>query len=49
MALADHLQEESNRIYEAFLEIVHSPFVPDGGIHIIANRSVNFSASIESW
>ena len=31
MALADHSQEERDRICEAFVEIVDGSFVPDGG------------------
>ncbi len=31
MALADHSQEERDRICEAFVDIVNGPFVPDGG------------------
>ena len=34
MALADHSQEERDRICEAFIEIVNGPFVPaDGESH----------------
>ena len=31
MALADHSQEERDRIFQAIVEIVGGPFVPDGG------------------
>jgi len=31
MALADHFQEERDRIYETLVEIIGGPFVPDRG------------------
>jgi hypothetical protein len=31
MALTDHSQEERDQICEALVEIVDSPFVPNGG------------------